>query len=174
MIAFAAAALAQTCDGPPLTAPGEALSVAWVSPLRSHAGANEWLVVVPTAELRAYATGGATVGRTLQRLGLRKRPTDPHRRYKVVVFDAARTSLCRPLAAGPPGAVVAEVVTCDERRSRERAGYDGCGWLEDVTGEASFAAYRARWSDLAGNGFCVLPMDRFVTTPARPVLGRAP
>ena len=97
MIAWLSAALAQTCDAPALPAPDEALSVAWVSPLRSRARADEWLVVVPTADLREYAQGAGSVGRTLQRLGLRKRPADPRRLYKVVVFDVARTSALGPV-----------------------------------------------------------------------------
>ena len=78
------------------------------------------------------------------------------------MFDVARTSLCRPLAEVGEAEVVAGVQACDERRSRARGRYDGCGWLTDVTGEPSLPAYRARWRDLAGNGFCVLPMERFV------------
>lgn len=150
------------CEAPDLPSPAEALSVAWVSPLRRRAGADRWLVVVPTADLRDFAEGEG-VGRTLQRLGLRRRPTDPRRRWKVVVFDVPAAALCRPLRDRTPGEVVADVATCDERRSAPRGRYDGCGWLEDAAdGSPSAVAYRARWRDLAPEGFCVLPMERFV------------
>ena len=70
--------------------PPDSLSVAWVSPVGERVRARTWIEVVQTSALRdwlrAYPT--ATLGRTLQLLGRRKKPEDPRRLYKVTVFEA--------------------------------------------------------------------------------------
>jgi hypothetical protein len=152
------------CEAPPLTAPPSALSVAWVSPLGRRARGSSWLYVVPTADLRGFAHGEGKeqVGRTLQWLGLRKNAKNPHRRYKVVVFDTTPEELCRPLWSDD--AVVDGVRVCDENRSGPDGAYEGCGWATDLSdGEPSIQVYRAQWRLLAVDGFCVLPLDRFLS-----------
>ncbi len=152
-------ALGQTCDLGAFTTPAATVSVAWVSPVGRRSGARTWLWVVPTRELRAFADDQSQ-GRTLQWLGLRRRDTEPRRRWKVVVFDALPTDLCRPLD-GLPGDDVAGVARCDDRRSPDPGRDQACGKrIDRGTGKPSVDAWRAQWATLATNGFCVLPLER--------------
>lgn len=154
----------EVCDLAPLKTPSTNLSVAWVSPLRSRAGANEWLYVVATSDLRAFAAGEGErqVGRTLQWLGLRRTAKTPARRYKVVVFDTSPDELCRPIASD--AAVLEGVRPCEENRSGPDGSYVGCGFATDrADGRPSVQVYRAPWRLLSVDGFCVLPLDRFLT-----------
>ncbi|MCA9493463.1 MAG: hypothetical protein KC621_26210 [Myxococcales bacterium] len=160
-------ALAQTCDTSGLRELPESLSVAWVSPLGRRSG-GRWLWVEPTKELRELAAASGSVGRTLQALGLRKRDTDPHRRWKVVVFDVDRTTLCRPVPDVVERTAVAGVGACDTRRSEDPDRHQACGLRVDrATGDPTIQTLRAEWPSLASQGFCVLPMDRFVAESAR-------
>lgn len=164
-----AAALGQsapTCAPDALRPPPETLSVAWVSRLGKRARGRAWLRVVPTTELRAFATGQAAGNavRTLQWLGLRRSTRPLKGRYKVVVFDTVATALCRPVASDTLEPV-AGVVPCDDAHAVERF-TDGCGQgVDRATGAAVVPVYGAQWNTLAVNGFCVLPLDRFVTGP---------
>ena len=167
MIALlAAVAFAQddaVCDTSGFTAPPATLSVAWVSPLRKRAGANAWLYVVPTSDLRAFAAGEGkgAAGRTLQWLGLRRTSKEPRRSYKVVVFEATADDLCRPVATTEEE--LGGVRACDENRSGPDGAYDGCGFATDrADGQPSVQLYRAQWRMLSVDGFCVLPLDRFL------------
>jgi hypothetical protein len=146
-------------------APPESLSVAWVSPLRAKVGAQGWIRVVRTQDLRAWAEAetGSGLGRMLQSLGLRRTDRDPRRRYKVTIFDVASTGLCRPLAGYDDPVAIDGMVTCPARLSKVTRSYAGCGFtLDRATGEAGLELYSARWNDVARNGFCVLPADRFL------------
>jgi len=161
LMALAAAEDAPRCDDAH-EAPPDALSVAWVSRLGARARAGSWLAVVPTADLRAATTGGS-VARLLQVTGHRRSSREPRRRYKVVVFDVSSDQLCRPVSGVPTGQPAAGVIACDERRSQPSRSATGCGHTVDrSTGGTGVPAYASRWSDLAGNGFCVLPAERFV------------
>ncbi len=154
----------KACEGP-WPAPEQALSVAWVSPLRDRAGNNRWLTLTPTAELRAYGRGEAkgSVARVLQHLGARKRSKEPRRAYKVVVFDVPVDALCRPLGDHDGGAELVDGVrACVAQATRLREAHDGCGRLVDHGGGATTPVFRARWRDVVGNGFCVLPAERFL------------
>lgn len=152
-----------SCDRS-LEAPPEALSVAWVSPLRRKVGKNGWLTLVPTTELKAFADEHAkgSVARLLQHVGQRKRSSEPSRSYKVVVFDVRAEQLCRPLEDREGGEEAFGMVSCPERVSRFRERTDACGTLEDRAGGEGPPVFRARWRDVVRNGFCVLPADRFV------------
>ena len=164
---WAAAALAQTCDTARLGELPETLSVAWVSPLGRRSG-GRWLWVEPTAELRTLARASATEGRLLQALGLRNRNTDPHRRWKVVVFDVDRTALCRPVPEVTERTAVAGVGACDGRRSPDPDRGQACGTRVDrASGEPTIQTLRAEWPSLASQGFCVLPLERFVSEATR-------
>jgi hypothetical protein len=159
-----------TCAAPPLTEPGSSLSVAWVSPLGKRARGKAWLYVVPTADLRAFAAAdGKEVVRLLQWAGVRRSSRPPRRQYKVVVFDVSADRICRPVVAAPgdlEAGRLAGVAPCDEDHAGPHRKYEGCGWITDLaTGEPSIQAYRARWNDLAVNGFCLLPLERFVGGP---------
>ncbi|MEZ4241418.1 MAG: hypothetical protein R3F59_35760 [Myxococcota bacterium] len=167
-----AGARAQECGGSPeLTDPGAQLSVAWISPLGKRVRGKAWLYVVPTTELRAFAAGEGKgdVVRLLQWAGVRRSARPPHRRFKVVVFDVSADQICRPVVAD--GASLREgrlegVAPCDEDHAGPHRNYAGCGWVTDfATGAASVQTYRARWNDLAANGFCLLPLARFVAAP---------
>lgn len=166
LLAFGAlAAEPPVCGDAALPTPPDTLSVAWVSPLRKRARGGTWLALVPTADLRTFvrAEGGGSVARMLQRVGLRERSKEPRRRYKVVVFDVRASDLCRPLVGGVEGELHHGVRACDERRSDPDRATAGCGFTIDrATGAEGSPLYRARWNDVAGAGFCVLPAERFV------------
>lgn len=152
-----------SCSLEPLPAPDEVLSVAWVSRVARKVGANTWLSVVSTTELRALVDDDKRLARMLQRLGLRRSEREPRRRYKVVVFDVSRDVLCRPIDDASPGEVIDGVAACDDGRALPRRGTAGCGYTEDTaSGGTGLVLYRAQWSELARNGFCVLPAERFL------------
>lgn len=165
---LAGIAAAQPACDVALTAPTAELSVAWVSPLRQKVGRRGWLEVVRTAELRReVASQNRSVGRMLQLLGLRKRGTEPGRRWKVTIFDVRGADLCRPLAGYEEPATVEGVATCPGRLGRPTRTYSGCGWTTDLAdGAPGLETFRIRWEDAARNGFCVLPAERFVSVPA--------
>ncbi len=164
LIAWLGAALAQDCTVGELPEPPDTVSVAWVSRLPKRARSGSWLHVVPTTELRAFAQQHGSVARMLQRAGLRRSGKEPKRRYKVVVFDVPAGALCRPVASAAEGEAVSGGLACDERRSDPSRQSPGCGRTADrADGSPGLVLYRARWSDLARNGFCVLPAERFVS-----------
>lgn len=159
-----------SCTSDDLTAPPATLSVVWVSPLGKSATANAWLQVVPAAELRKAAVeADGRTGRLLQLLGLRSRSSAPTRDYKVVIFDVERDHLCRPIHGAEPPDEIAGTIACPmERHARPDKGHDGCGHSLDRSDDApSGDIYRARWADLARNGFCLLPLDRYVEDAIR-------
>lgn len=166
---LAASAQDEVCSAPELTDPGSPLSVAWISPLGKRVRGKAWLYVVPTTELRAFVSGGegqGDVARTLQWAGVRRSSKPPKRRYKVVIFDVSADRICRPVvptAEQLDGGRLVGVAPCEEDHAGPHKRYEGCGWLTDLaTGQPSIQAYRARWNDLAANGFCLLPLERFV------------
>jgi hypothetical protein len=145
--------------------PSEVVSVAWVSPVGQTVGRHGAVTVVETAELRSFVAGEGrgSIGRMLQRIGLRKRSADPKKLYKIVIFDVRRDDLCRPVAGHDKPVALEGLVSCPERASKPSAGHSGCGYTIDrQTGETGVREYQADWSDLARNGFCVLPAARFV------------
>lgn len=152
-----------------LEAPPSELSVAWVSRLGKTVGRRGWLDVVRTADLRrlVQANGGG-VARTLQVLGMRRSAREPARRFKITVFDVRRDDLCRPVADVEEGAAVAGVGACADRHGRAGRSRDGCGLTVDRSGSGpGIEVFRVRWDDAARNGFCVLPVERFLQAAAR-------
>lgn len=155
------------CGG--LTAPGETLSVAWVSPLGQRVGPRGTVEVVRTRDLRAALQdrAGGQLGRMLQLLGLRRSAAPPSRRWKVTVFDVRGADLCRPLADLEAPVTLEGVPSCARDRTRSRT--DGCGFTVDrADGSRGLEIFRVRWADAARDGFCVLPAQRFVDEAARP------
>lgn len=155
-------------DAPPVP---DTLAVAWVSPLGKHVSGASWLPLVTTADLRAFAAKNEADDyvRTLQWLGLRSSARPPQRRYKVVVFDVSRESLCRPVGAGEPSGD--EVRRCEDERAAPRAAHDGCGYLTDLRTETPSApVFSARWEDVSADGFCVLPLERFLEAAEKAAL----
>ena len=52
---------------------------------------------------------------------------------------------------------------CVERLARPSSDADACGHAVDrATDQPGVEVFRARWRDLAREGFCVLPAERFV------------
>jgi hypothetical protein len=172
IFAWVVAALAQdTCPPADLPSLPSSVAVAWVSPLGRHVSNGTWLRVVPSSDIRAFLAelpeDQADV-RLLQWLGLRSSSRPPQRRYKVVVFDMPRDRLCRPIPSGDE--LLAGVRPCDERHSGAKGRYEGCGFLTDrATGTPSALYTGAEWRELSRDGFCVLPLERFLA--ARPAKG---
>jgi len=156
---------AETCKTPDFPGVEGVQSVVWVSRSRTRIRASGWVTVVPARDLRAWVhgPGGGSLGRMLQMLGLRKRSTTPKGRWKVVVFEAAPGALCRPIEGHEEPLAISGVLTCSVKASLSAPELDGCGVSTDRGSEgAGLVQFRARWSDLARDGFCVLPAERFV------------
>jgi hypothetical protein len=159
---IATAAAQSTCAD--LSAPErDRLSVAWVSPMGRSVGRKAHLTVVPTAELRKWAEAeAADVARTLQVLGLRRAADAPSTAWKVTVFDVAAADLCRPLAAGE--GLAAGVAVCSTADRHVPGRYDGSGCTLDLADATpGLQVYSLTWEVAAAQGFCVLPMTRFLT-----------
>jgi hypothetical protein len=153
--------VAEASECASLSEPKQTLSVAWVSPVGRRVGASKWLHVVSNRDLATLVRGEkAGVGRMLQSLGLRRRASDPKRRFKVVVFEVDRGILCRPLVEQLEGTTVSGVSACPTGLSKQGP---ECGYTVDrSTGEQGLDSYRVRWRDAARNGFCVIPAARYV------------
>lgn len=168
LLALAALA-ADPCDLP-LEAPPEMVSVAWISPTRAKAGNNEWLFVVPTKDLTRWLRDnpGASTGDLLRRVGARRKTSEPKRSYKVTIFEVESVALCRPIEGAAETDVIEGVIACQGGLGRATRNYGGCGRATDFnTGALGPTVYRARWRDLARQGFCLLPAERFVAEGAR-------
>jgi len=164
-LALALAGEPVTCEEQSWPEPDEVLSVAWVSPVGQTVGRRGTVEVVPTADLKAFVAAESkdSVGRMLQRLGMRKKARDPVKRFKVVVFDVRRVDLCRPVQGYENPAALDGVASCTPKASKPDSDSSGCGYTVDrATGEPGLLEYQAEWADLARNGFCVLPAERFV------------
>lgn len=150
-----------------LPAPPERLAVAWVGRWRQRPSGA--LRVVPTSELSGWiaAQRPAWTGRTLQRLGLRRRNTDPRRRFKVVVFDVQASDLCRPIDGVDKGTPIAGSTACAPRHARNRKS-TGCGHTQDrKTGAPGFTQFVVRRRDAVDSGHCVVPLERYLEQVAR-------
>ncbi len=143
--------------------------VVWVSPLRKTVGNGRSIRVVPMSELRSAAADGRfSVGRMLQVLGIRKKARNPRRAWKVTVFEASTGALCRPIADAEPSEFVDGLPVCQPRHNRASRKDTGCGTTRDrATDRAGLEVFRATWRDLAPQGFCVLPAERFVAELTR-------
>jgi hypothetical protein len=140
------------------------LSVAWVAPVGERVRRHRSLWVVPTSELAEWTQREEpSAGALLRRLGLRKRKSEPKKRYMVTVFDVEPAELCRPLDEENPPPILGGVPSCDNGQGRSTQRYTGCGYTTDgATGRRGFDVYRIEWEDAAARGFCVLPLDRFL------------
>ena len=157
-LSLAGGAMAQECAE--LGEPKETLAVAWVSPVRRQVLGSTWLEVVANRDLASLVKREkAGVGRILQALGMRRRSSDPKRRFKVVVFEVDRGILCRPLEDMAEGSTVKGVRVCPQGLSRRGP---ECAYTEDrATKSKGLDVYRVRWKDAARNGFCVIPAHRY-------------
>ena len=162
--------LPETCDNQ-LSLLSGALSVAWISPVHQTASQHQWLTVIPTRDLRAWLLQDdpISVAEFLQRTGMRKRSSDPKRRYKVTIFDVTADRLCRPIPLEEPeGQAIAGTAVCPKKQSKPHRSYSECGTTQDFRNDhQGFDVFKAQWRDLALNGFCVLPLHRFVSEGAQ-------
>lgn len=142
----------------------DTLSIAWVAPSRKRVGAGAWLTVVPTRDLRALIEAErADTGRTLAALGLHKSGRPVRGRWSVTVFEVDADTLCRPLDDAIAGEVVDGHPVCPRGDRGTQGDLDGCGYSEDTrTGQRGLDLFSIRWRDAATQGFCVLPLDRFI------------
>lgn len=159
-LASASAPCARMPDPPPAH-----LSVAWISPLRRHTANNKLIDVFPTRALGDWVTAHpkATPGDLLRFVGQRDRDKEPKRRFKVVIFEVGPAALCRPVQEVAEGQTVAGLPACPGGSKPRGQHYPRCGYVTDHnTGKEGPELYQARWKDLAGRGFCVLPVERFL------------
>lgn len=151
-----------------LSTPPERLAVAWVGPWRRQP--RGWLKVVPARELAGWVAeqDPAWAGRTLQRLGLRKRNKEPRRRFKVVIFDIDRADLCRPVLDVETGEPVGGVAACRARLTRPASRTTGCGHtLDRRTGEAGFTQLAIKHRTARDRGSCTVPLERYLEQGGR-------
>jgi len=161
--------LAWGACGSDLPAPTDTQSVVWISPLGKKASAGRSLRVIPMSALReAAGNGPMSVGRMLQLIGERKHARNPKRPWKVTVFEASSGALCRPVEGADPTEFVAGLPVCKAGQSGSNRRSTGCGTTVDrASGRDGVVLFRARWRDLAPQGFCVLPADRFAAELAK-------
>lgn len=152
-----------TADLATLTAPDDRLAVAWVGPWHRQPGGS--LKVVPVDELNTWirAQDPPWRGRTLQWLGLRKRNTDPKRRFKVIIYDVDAAALCRPVTDIEKGALVGEVPACAPRHGDATKKQTGCGrTLDRRTGEAGAMQFVIKARVARESGWCAVPLQRYL------------
>lgn len=165
---LAAVGLAAAQDGCTDRAPlPPAVQVAWVSPVRKRVRAGTSLSVVRVAELRSWIQQeDADPVRVLQHLGLvgRKGPGwFTPRRWKVTIFDVRTDALCRPVEFALEGELVDGLPACARGGETGIRFSTGCGTtLDTVVGDDGPDRYQVPWRDAATNGFCVMPLERFV------------
>lgn len=147
------------CETPPpaLTA---RTAVAWVSRQQRRAGLQRTLDVVQVRDLRQFAeSADVNEARVLQWLGLRRSSRPPQRPWKVVIFDADADSLCHPLLDSSD---TQEQACADPGRLPTKRN-PGCGWRFDFATEGRGApALQSDWRSLAVDGFCLVPLSRFL------------
>ena len=146
----------------------EATQVVWISPVRAHVRARQWMEVIELADLEAWAKEhGKDSTRLLQAAGVvgkkaRRARSVP---WKVTIFDVGRDLTCRPIEGAAPGTQVASVAVCEDQKPAHGAkhGFTGCGYSRDTgSGSRGLDVLRVRWEDAAREGFCVMPLDRFL------------
>ena len=146
----------------------EATQVAWISPVGARVGARGWMEVIELADLEGWAKEhGKDPARFLQAAGVvGKKARRAHSvRWKVTIFDVGRDATCRPIEGALPGATVASVLVCEKPKPLQGAqkGFTGCGYTRDTgAGSRGLDVLRVRWEDAAREGFCVMPLDRFL------------
>jgi hypothetical protein len=104
------------------------------------------LQVHPSSEVAAFVRTDPSPARLLQWTGLRRADRAPRRAWKVVVFDA-------PVAALSAGEA------CGVATDRRAGGPGAPTWV-------------GTWRDLATDGFCVLPLARWIERQSQTSAGR--
>ncbi len=147
-----------------LAPPPARLQVAWISPVRQRVRGRSVLSVVRVADLRTFVQAeGADQQRTLQALGLVGPRGKVRKRYKVTMFDVDADWLCRPVEHTPEGEDSDGLPACAPSRARGAKHVSGCGTSWDTATDApGLILYRLTWRDAARDGFCVMPLERFL------------
>jgi hypothetical protein len=148
----------------------EATQVVWISPVRARVRARSWMEVIELGDLEAWAKdNGKEPARFLQAAGVvgRKARRAESVVWKVTIFDVDRDATCRPIQGALAGTAVASVPACatDQQHPARGAhpGFTGCGYARDTgSGSRGLDVLRVRWEDAAREGFCVMPLDRFL------------
>ncbi len=162
-------AAAQSCGS--VAAVPETTQVAWISPRGKRAPNRGVIEVVRVQDLRSWVRdNGANEGRLIQGLGMapRRGGLAVKKSYKVTIFDVQSGWLCRPIEGGTPGEDRSGVAICESSDAGavggHRPGYSGCGYTLDTSSSTrGIDVYRIRWSDASAWGFCVMPLDRFIS-----------
>ena len=149
----------------------ESTQVAWISRRSRRVPSRQVIEVVRVQDLRAWIRdNGADEARLVQGLGMapRKGGFASTRPYKVTIFDVRADWLCRPIQGGTPGADTLGVAVCEEKDGKalrhHTAGYSGCGYsLDTAASTRGLDVFRVRWSEASAWGFCVMPLDRFIS-----------
>ena len=146
----------------------EATQVVWISPVRKRIRARGQMEVIELADLEAWAKEhGKDSVRLLQATGVVGKNAHKARSvpWKVTVFDVGRDLLCRPIEGAVAGTEVASVAACEDQKPAHGAkhGFTGCGYARDTgSGARGLDVLRVQWEDAAREGFCVMPLDRFL------------
>lgn len=167
--ALTSTASAQACQA--IKEVPETLQVAWVSPVGKRVGSRTRMEVVRVSDLRAWIrTQGADKARVLQGLGIAPRNAERKaaRAWKVTVFDVRSEWMCRPLEGAAVGEDHGGVVSCSENDAKpmrnQKKGYSGCGYsLDTGSSTRGLDVYRVPWGAAASYGFCVMPLERFLS-----------
>lgn len=168
---FAPAAHAQACEAS-ADVP-DALQVAWISPMEKKARGSSALEVVRVKDLRAWIRAqGADEARLLHGLGLTPRaggaPVDWD--WKITLFDVRAEWMCRPVEGATGGEDMGGVAACEEPDAGQirahRHGYTGCGYtLDTAASTRGLDIFRVSWESASSQGFCVMPLKRFLSAP---------
>ena len=148
-----------------------ATQVAWVSRSRRQVWGGTQLEVVRVTDLREWLrTNQADSGRLVQALGMAPRRGGRAARipYKITIFDIKSEWLCRPIEGATTGDKVQGVTVCEDRDARpathHKPGFTGCGYtLDTASSQRGLDVLRVRWEDASSWGFCVMPLDRFIS-----------
>jgi hypothetical protein len=146
----------------------QATQVAWISPVRARVRARGWMEVIELADLEGWTKEhGKDPARFLQVAGVVGKKARRARSvsWKVTIFDVGRDTTCRPIEGALPGTAVQSVAVCEDPKPARgaRPGFSGCGYTRDTgSGKRGLDVLRVRWEDAAREGFCVMPLDRFL------------
>lgn len=156
---------ASTC--PALSPLPDSLQVAWLSPAAKRVGAHTPLTVVRSSALQQLVKDRkADATAVLRALGLLRPRQALKDTWKVTLFDVPRSSLCRPVGEEVPDSALAGVPRCEDgprRREVVRKGWTDCGHVNDVvSGARTLDVFRVEWEAAASQGFCLLPLPRFL------------
>lgn len=168
-LAVTPTASAQACAAP--AAVPTSTQVAWISRRSRRVPGQQVIEVVRVADLRAWVRdNGADEKRLVQGLGMasRKGGLAAKHPYKITIFDVQAEWLCRPIPDATDGEDSYGVAVCGDSDAKavrhHKPGYTGCGYsLDTAASNRGLDVFRIRWSEASAWGFCVMPLDRFIT-----------